>query len=83
MLTRPLYTNWDVPCRLVQQVYNSENAHDSTPPQGENSDSNSILVHPLYGCIQLSDFHRRMGATVFVHKLGSAAAPHPVGAQFR
>ena len=62
-------------------MYNSDNAHDITPLQVGNSDSNSMLVHPLYGCILLSDLHHRMSATVFVHKLGGAVAPRTVGVQ--
>ena len=59
-------------------MYNSNIVHDSTPPQGENCDSNRILLHPLYGCIPLSDLHCRTSASIFVHNLGGAMAPRTV-----
>ena len=55
--TQALYTNWEVPWHLVQRVYDSENAHGSTPLKEHHSDANGIFVHSLYGSVQLPDVH--------------------------
>ena len=47
LVPQSLYTNWEVPWCLVQQVYDSKKAHASTPQKEDHSDANGIFVHAV------------------------------------
>ena len=81
-LPQAVYTNWEVPWRLVHEVYNSGNAHGSSPPDGKHPGVNGIFVHPLYGSVQLQGHGCHMAATVCVHKLGGPLESRALGVRF-
>ena len=69
LLPNVVYTNYHVLLLPIQKLYDSKNAHGSTTSQREQYHTNDIVVHTLYGYVQLRDVHYLMGITDFAHKL--------------
>ena len=46
---------WEVPSRIVHQVYDYETAHRSSTHRGQQSSVNGIFVHLLYRSVQFTE----------------------------
>ena len=53
--------------------------HGNAPLEGENSASNGVFVHLLYGPVQLNGGGPRTSPTGCVHILGNLVAPYTLG----
>ena len=71
-----VYTNYEVPWRPIQHVYDSKNAHGSTPPKRVHSNAKVIFV-------QLPDVDHLTGTTDCVRQLLGPVAPRTVNVKFR